>query len=219
MNKEIKLIEDLGIIDNGKYRFRFGIYKCPVCNEHFKARTNNVNTGNTRMCRPCSIDLNRKHGDATFGNKLNRLYLIWCDIKSRCLTKSNKSYGNYGGRGIKVCDEWLDYISFKDWAMKSGYSSDLTIDRIDVDKGYFPDNCKWSNYNEQAANKRKKANSTSIYIGVSFDKTRDKWVAQSCYAGKRKNIGRFDTEKCAAIARDRYIIQNNLPHKLNFPGG
>lgn len=61
----------------------------------------------------------------------------------RCRREKNKFFASYGGRGIKVCEEWLDFASFRQWALSHGYTNEMTIDRIDVDKGYEPDNCQW----------------------------------------------------------------------------
>jgi hypothetical protein len=120
---------------------------------------------------------------------------------------------NYGGRGIKVTEAWLDFVNFKDWAINNGYADNLTIDRIDVDGDYDPDNCKWSDWNTQAANQRKSDNTSSIYLGVS--KRNSKWEAAVKANGKNNYVGVFQTEIEAAIARDNFIIENNLPHKLN----
>lgn len=84
----------------------------------------------------------------------SRLYHIWCGIKSRCLNKNNNKYKNYGGRGITVCDEWLNsYESFRDWAIQHGYSDELSIDRVDVNGNYAPNNCRWVNAFVQANNR------------------------------------------------------------------
>jgi len=77
-----------------------------------------------------------KHGDYK-----TRLYKIWADMKSRCYYQHNTHFNLYGERGITVCDEWQDYIAFRDWALNNDYYDDLTLDRIDNDKGYAPDNC------------------------------------------------------------------------------
>lgn len=81
-----------------------------------------------------------------------RLYEIWKNMRRRCNDPKNKRWKNYGGKGIKICDEWNDYLTFRTWAYSNGYRDDLTIDRIDIDKGYTPENCKWSTAKEQANN-------------------------------------------------------------------
>lgn len=84
-----------------------------------------------------------------------RLYTIWRNMKCRCLNRQHPAYSRYGGRGISVCDEWLNFTEFQRWALSSGYTDEMTIDRIDVDKGYEPGNCQWMTKSEHA----KKTNS------------------------------------------------------------
>lgn len=91
-------------------------------------------------------------GSSTGDNQ--RLYHIWCAIRNRCYSEHHVRYDRYGGRGIKVCDEWLnDFYAFEDWSMENGYQDDLTIDRIDFDGDYEPDNCRWITQKEQCNNK------------------------------------------------------------------
>lgn len=90
------------------------------------------------------------------GGKGTRLYRIWTAMKTRCYNHNSQAYHNYGLRGIKVCDEWLnDFGEFKKWAYDNGYNECLTIDRVDNDGDYTPDNCKWSTVLEQCNNTRK----------------------------------------------------------------
>lgn len=88
-----------------------------------------------------------------------RLYRIWQSMKSRCYSERNKCYKHYGGRGIYICDEWLNsFPTFCEWARSNGYSDNLSIDRIDVDGIYEPSNCRWATNLEQQRNKRKSKN-------------------------------------------------------------
>lgn len=87
-------------------------------------------------------------------SKDKRLYSIYTNMKTRCYNAGNPTYEHYGKRGIRMCKEWLDsYKAFEKWAFDNGYEDGLTIERVDVNGNYCPDNCKWITPEEQAANK------------------------------------------------------------------
>lgn len=121
------------------------------------------------------------------GRSKTRLYRIWQGMKSRCCTSSDGDYSNYGARGIRVCDAWLTSSDvFKDWALANGYTDELTIDRVDVNGPYSPENCRWATVKEQNRNKRdtlfityngvtKSASEWAEQLGVSL------WVIHSRY--------------------------------------
>lgn len=101
-----------------------------------------------------------------------RIHETWSGMKARCNDPNNTRYSDYGARGIRVCDEWEnDFFAFYSWAMENGYSDDLTIDRIDNNKGYSPENCRWVDNKTQARNRRTNIN---ITIG-NTTKTLTEW--------------------------------------------
>lgn len=108
--------------------------------------------GNTQSCG-CKKKLHIKHG-YNRGNKPDRLYSIWTAMKSRCQQVTHPEYYRYGGRGITICDSWNNsFIEFKDWALAHGYSHELQLDRIDNNKGYFPENCRFISRKENCNNR------------------------------------------------------------------
>lgn len=116
------------------------------------ARSDQLKDGITKSCG-CSIKL------GTHGMSNTRLFNIWSGIRSRCNNKNSKDYHNYGGRGVKICDEWEnDFSNFYNWAIKNGYSDDLTIDRKNTNGNYEPSNCRWATHKEQSNNLRRNFN-------------------------------------------------------------
>ena len=208
------LIEDLGYLyptPNSKQKKRFGIYKCGFCGEEFRTQINNVKFGNTKSCgcygkKIKSEGINRKHNLS-----YTRLYKVWANIKDRVLNPKKENYINYGGRGITICDEWKnDFMSFYNWAMENGYSDELSIDRIDNDENYCPENCRWTTSIIQNRNKRMHKNNTSGFKGVSYYKRGGNYQTYVKIKYKKIHLGHFLTAVEGAVAYNNYIIENNL---------
>lgn len=103
--------------------------------------------------RSCGCLKKENYQNITHGQKGTRLYRIWNGMKTRCLNENDASYMQYGGRGIEIYDSWIDFAGFFNWAISSGYANDLTLERINVDGNYHPDNCEWIPLGEQAKNR------------------------------------------------------------------
>lgn len=121
------------------------------CGKETTVQGRHLREGNTRSCGCLMQESRIKHGEAG-----SRLYHTWNDMIQRCHNENHKCYADYGGRGIKVCEIWLhDFAAFRDWAVSNGYVDDLEIDRIDNDRGYSPENCRWTTRKQQTRNCRR----------------------------------------------------------------
>lgn len=147
------------------------ICKCD-CGNVITTRADSLRNGKTKSCgcihQEILLKNIKKHGMAG-----SRIYITWQNMKDRCINDKNINFKNYGGRGISVCSEWKDsFEEFYKWALKNGYSEELTIDRIDVNGNYEPNNCRWISLKEQSYNKRN--NHFLTYRGVT--KTIAEWA-------------------------------------------
>lgn len=144
-----------------------------------------------------------KHNHTTHKTK-SPTYRSWAMMKSRCLDPNYTQYKDYGGRGIDIFPEWLDFSAFlRDMGERP---KGTTLDRIDNNFGYSPMNCRWATKREQALNRRLQSNNTTGVIGVS--KTKYGYRAYSTYMGKQINYGTFKTLEEAKEEREKYVPAN-----------
>lgn len=125
------------------------------CGVHVVVAGHALKSGHTKSCgcyqRQRASEVQQKHNEANS----SRLYNIWINMKSRCNCPTCRDYKDYGARGIHVCEEWQnDFLAFKLWALRNGYSDEKSLDRKNNDLGYSPDNCRWSTAIEQNNNRR-----------------------------------------------------------------
>lgn len=147
-----------------------------------------------------------KHGYTCNDSSTRNIYLMWNGMLSRCFSVKNKNYKNYGARGITVCEEWKDIHKFVEWVLNNGYNEGLTLDRIDNNGNYQPDNCKFSSYNEQNSNKRNNRKG----IGIRLDKSRGTYIARLVVKGKRVLEKRCKTYEEALQVRKDAEIKHNI---------
>lgn len=142
----------------------------------------------SRKTQSCGCLQKQRTAEAntTHGGRYERLHNTWANMKNRCSNPNYSEYHNYGGRGITVCDEWLEYEPFREWALSQGYDANAergkyTIDRIDVNKGYSPSNCRFADMRTQANNMtnnirytingvRKTLSEWALFYNIPYDK-------------------------------------------------
>lgn len=174
--------------------FSFVVWACRCdCGAAVLTSSNALRQGVTRSCGCLRKDMrvagNVTHGGAR-GKRKERLYRLWKGMRQRCSNKKLAFAHRYVLRGIKVCDEWQnDYAAFREWALANGYRDDLSLDRIDPDGNYTPENCRWADWITQQNNR---ANNTRITVNgehLTLAQAKRKYGIPTELHWKRRNRG------------------------------
>jgi hypothetical protein len=148
----MELIKEIEKQKIGKYIYRIGVFKCPICGRNKTMRYHiglrDFTCGNHRGWNAIT------HGETRKSKPRSKLYVMWVSMKMRCKNKNDANYKNYGGRGIKLFEGWIDFKVFKNWAIDNGYKNGLTIDRIDNNGNYSPENCQFISLSANSVKRR-----------------------------------------------------------------
>ena len=228
MNKEQiqqKFFDHVKQFHNNKYDYSNSVHItlnqkiiiiCPIHGEFTQIASNHLRFG----CNKCGYK--RASEKLTIHlDKDKRLHKAWTQIKQRCNNKNNPSFKYYGGRGIYLSKDLTEYVDFKNYITSldnyDKYNSmELTIDRIDNNKGYEKGNLRLVGWDIQAHNKGKTVRNKSGFLGVHYHKLNKKWCAKLRHKNKNIFLGYFDSSKDAAKKYDEYVKENKLPKPLNF---
>lgn len=163
VGKEYGRLSIIKEVEQKKNRRRF-LCQCD-CGNIKTIDLSKLRTGNTKSCG-CLQSESRSISSRTHGLCHHPLYSVWASMKARCYNKNLPTYHCYGGRQIAICEEWLEFVPFYEWAMGHGYRKGLTIERVENSGNYEPDNCTWIPPEQQARNKR--TNKIITYNGKSM---------------------------------------------------
>lgn len=176
------------------------------CGKEANVLMDNLRRGKQVSCGCYHLETITTHG-ATTGKVKTAEYKVWQEMRRRCYDENGAHYKDYGGRGITVCDRWIN--SFENFLGDMGKrtSSKHSIDRIHNDGDYEPSNCHWATGGEQANNQRMKNTNTSGHKGVSWDKAKNRWIAKIIINYKPIHLGTFKTIEEAVEAREKAEIR------------
>jgi len=195
---KLTILEDLGRRKSESgHTYTYVLVKCE-CGTEKEMLYADITSGHNKSCGCYNLS-QIKERMTTHGKSDTRLYRIWKDMRRRCNNPNRKNYYLYGGRGIRVCEEWDSFDNFYEWSMENGYENYLTIDRIDTNGNYEPDNCRWITRKAQNGNTRK--NKEFIAISPSGEEFISKNVREFSRTHK---LDRNEVSNCLKGKRDSY---------------
>ena len=184
----LKVIKVSRKVISGKRERYYWLCQC-LCGKTKEIRTDSLTRGLVKSCGCLKKEQDRINLTKFHRHKMSekRIYHIWQNMKDRCINENTPCYPRYGGRGIKVCDEWLIPDNFFSWALENGYNDNLQIDRIDNNGNYEPSNCRWVTVKENCRNRRSniiveyKGENMSLIelseiVGIKYSTLRERYV-------------------------------------------
>lgn len=209
----LTITKDLGNIN----RRRFILVDCKCGTKDYKIRWDQVQSGVAKSCG-CYHKERTSETASTHGLSKTTEHMVWINMKQRCTNPLESSYKSYGGRGISICDRWIN--SFENFYEDMGDCPEgYSLDRIDVNGDYCPENCRWATDSFQVHNQRKrKGNCSSVFKGVYFNKEKNRWHCRLYHKGVKIFSKYFDTELEAAIAYDEesYKVYGDRPNQTKI---
>ena len=184
-------------LDRVEKSSRYWVCLCD-CGNVKTIREDKIVSAATKSCGCLQKENRIKHGGQPRGTQPHPMYYRWKNMHRRYRDEKQKDFKNYGGRGISVCKEWENFTNFAKWGLENGFSPELQIDRIDNDKGYSPENCRFVTSLVNNNNRRPPA--TGIKNNIYFEHNR--FVVRICIENKNKYFGSFATKEEAIKVRD-----------------
>jgi hypothetical protein len=181
---------------------KYAMWRCVCdCGKTTETRTSSLKNGHTKSCGCLALLSGKESYHYKHGKSHLDYHKVWVSMKLRCLNRNHHAFSSYGGRGITVCDRWLDsYDSFiRDMGPRPSHKH--SIDRIDVNGNYEPSNCRWATATDQVRNRRILKSNKSGCSGVCFDNKVQKWRTSIRVNKKRIWLGYFDTLHNAIATR------------------